>query len=365
MKKSMLFSTAVFFVLIFSLFSFPYTAFAETGTLGTESPYLYAEYFTENGEKADGNALSSGNYKMQLVLKGMQAVSEMEFTASYGSEITFGEYSTIADVDSSVNTLCKIENGSLILCFVSLNEDCTKINPNGTVLFSADIAVKTEDSVDMELAVPVFADSDYFFIEADYGDIVKSAPSYAYDCYGLSSDNSHSGTVYAMECDLSPLLNNKAYIVSAYIGALAQPTDSFGTYPVTGAIVTVGEKSAVTDINGQFVIDGLESGTYEATVTYKYGFTRTFTIVVSDSDVVSDIMVGIVGCDLSGDGMITTSDYSLYSKKVGATSGSSNYELGYDFNRDTLITSADYAIYSKFVGCTSSNMIYYETVIKN
>lgn len=364
MRKSVLLSLSVFLVFIFSLTAFPFSALAETENAQSESPYLYAQYFDKDGKRADGNVLPSGNYKMQLVLQGVSSVSEMEFTASYGSEVTFGEILTLADEEASLNALCKVENNNLILCLVSLNDDYTEINSAGTVLLTADITVNAQDIVDMKLAVPVSADPNYFFIETNYGDIDKSSVPYSYNCYGLSDGSAYafSGTVTAMLCDLSPELPT-AHTVSAYIGALAKPTDSFGTYPVTGAVVTAGGISSVTDNNGQFVIEGLLPGTYEATVTYQYGFTRTFTIVVSDSDIQSDIMVGIVGCDLNGDSAVNTGDYSIYKKYIGAISTDNRYIIEYDLNRDNAINTGDYALYKKFIGKTVINTIYTDTII--
>ena len=364
MKKSFSVYFSVFLILIVSLFSFPLSAFAENEE--KSSPYLYAEYFAEDGKRADGNILSSGNYKMQFVLEGVSSLSEMEFTANYGSEVVFNNFSTIADNDTSVNALCRIENNNLILCFVSLNDDYTEVNSDGTVLFTADITVNSDSIVDMKQVVPVSTDPNFFFLETNYGDIDKSSVPYSYNCYGLgeNSEYSFSGTVTTMVCDLSPELPT-AHSVSAYIGALAKPTDSFGTYPVSGAVVTAGGMTSVTDSNGQFVIDGLIPGTYEATVTYKYGFTRNFTIVVSDSDIKSDIMIGIVGCNLNGDTMVTTADYAIYSRAVGASVGESGYDVGIDFNRDNMITTGDYAVYSRFVGYSVIDMVYAETYISN
>ena len=360
-KFSMCLSVSM--ILIISLFAFPFSAFAE---IENESPYLYAEYFDKDGKRADGNVLSSGIYEMHLVLEGVSSLSEMEFTASYGSEISFNEISTLADEDVSVNAICKTVNNNLILCLVSLNDDYTEINSAGTVLLTADITVSTDDVVDMKTAVPVSLDPNYFFIETNYGDIDKSSVPYSYNCYGLGDGSGYafSGTVTGMVCDLSPELPT-AHSVSAYIGALAKPTDSFGTYPVSGAVVTAGGMTSVTDNNGQFVIDGLTTGTYEATVTYQYGFARTFTIVVSDSDINSDVMIGIVGCNFNGDSMITGADYAVYAKLVGKTSKDIGYNIGIDVNHDSMITGADYAVYSKFVGTSVNDIMYAEISISN
>lgn len=152
--------------------------------------------------------------------------------------------------------------------------------------------------------------------------------------------------------------------VSAYIAALAAPTDAYGTYAVVGATVTIDGKSAVTDNDGKFTVEGLADGTYEATVEYKYGFTRTFTVVVAGADVVSDIKVGIVGCDISSDKVVNNGDYGIYKKFVGINSKNPRFVIEYDFNRDNVINNGDYAVYKKFIGKNFQNMTYTDTVIQ-
>ena len=74
-------------------------------------------------------------------------------------------------------------------------------------------------------------------------------------------------------------------------------------------------------------------------------------------------MVGIVGCDLNKDNMITTADYALYSKSVGLTISDEKFDVGYDFNRDNMVTTADYALYSRFVGYSVTDIVYAEMCI--
>ncbi len=154
------------------------------------------------------------------------------------------------------------------------------------------------------------------------------------------------------------------YTVSGYIAALDSKTATEGKYAVVGAEVKVGDITAVTDNDGKFVLEGLANGTYDAQVTYKYGFTRTFKIVVNGADINSNVKVGIVSCDFNGDGFITTNDYNMYMDNVGKTSTSSGFDIGYDLNRDNFVTTNDYNIYTEFVGATASSMAYTETVIK-
>lgn len=209
-------------------------------------------------------------------------------------------------------------------------------------------------------------------------DAVKTAPTsagYNEDIYDSEANYTHQVVdISAYRTNLMRAENDleiegqgpvaTGHSVTAYVGALATPSDAYGTYAVTGATVTIDGKSAVTDNDGKFTVEGLADGTYEATIDYKYGFTRTFTVVVAGADVVSDTKVGIVGSNLNGDLMITAADYVLYSQAVGLISTDSNFDVGYDFNRDNMITAADYIIYSVFVGQTVNDMTYTDTVIQ-
>lgn len=160
----------------------------------------------------------------------------------------------------------------------------------------------------------------------------------------------------------------EGYTVSAYVGALAAPTDAYGTYATTGATVTIdtdaGQISAVTDESGKFVLENVPNGTYEATITYKYGFTRTFTIIVNGANVESDTMVGIVACDFNASGTVTVADFNIYNASVNTIAGDENYDLGIDLNRSNSITVSDYNIYSQFVNQTTGTITYTDTVIQ-
>lgn len=182
----------------------------------------------------------------------------------------------------------------------------------------------------------------------------------------LASD--FNGEVYPMQCDLSPELAT-GHSVSAYIGALTAPSDEYGSYPVTGAQVSVevgGETvTAETDESGKFIFNNVPAGSYTATVSYKYGFTRTFTIVVADSDVESSTMVGIVACDWSKDSVINSSDKLSYLRLVAAKAGNANYDVGIDINRDGVINSSDKIVYLRFLGAKSADFVYHNTIISS
>lgn len=209
-------------------------------------------------------------------------------------------------------------------------------------------------------------------------DGVKTAPTsagYREDMYDPDANYTHQVVdISALRTNLMKAENDleiegqgpvqTGHSVTAYIGALATPTDAYGTYAVTGAVVTIDGKSAVTDENGMFTVEDLVDGTYEATVDYKSGFARTFTVVVAGADVVSDTKVGIVGCNLNGDTMVTGADYAIYAKALGLRKGQEGYDVTVDINHDAMITGADYAIYAKFLGTRSADITYTDTVIQ-
>lgn len=156
--------------------------------------------------------------------------------------------------------------------------------------------------------------------------------------------------------------------VSAYIGAMTTPTDTEGKHAVTGAVVSIDVNgtavSATTDDSGKFTLTDVPDGTYTATVTYKYGFTRTFTVVVNGADVESSTMIGIVACNWSNDGTINASDKAVYLKAVGAKAGTDSYDVGIDIDRNGTVNSSDKLIYLKFVGSKSGTISYADVTVK-
>lgn len=158
------------------------------------------------------------------------------------------------------------------------------------------------------------------------------------------------------------------YTVSAYVGALATPDAAEGRYATTGAVVTIqtdnGPIQATTAETGKFTLENVPDGEYEATITYQYGFTRTFTIIVNGGNVDSNTMVGIVGCDWNGDGNINVNDYMIYNSKYFLDSSSDGYDLGIDITRDGIINVNDYMIYYAFYFQSADSMSYTNTVIQ-
>ena len=248
-------------------------------------------------------------------------------------------------------------------------DSCSVLPDNGAELVKISLTVlgsAVDTAIDINSALTLDTNPNRTFIEVDYRDATVSGLSRVYKCYALSTADDFTGEVFPMECDLSPEISN-GYSVSAYIGALVSPNEKYGSYPVTGAQVSIevgGETLfAETDETGKFTFLNVPSGSYTATVSYKYGFTRTFTVKVENANVESAILVGIVACNWDGNTMINAKDKSKYLSTLGLRASDAGYDVGVDIDRNGTINAKDKQIYLAFVGYSSDLITYADTVI--
>lgn len=347
-----------------------------TSSISTQKPVITAEYRDASGNVADGNALSAGTYEMVLRVDDLASISQMQFTASYDANVlSFSNGILPLATDSSLNLNAvhlESANGSFVFAYNSGNYDsCSALPDNGAELVKISLTVlgsAVDTAIDINSALTLDTNPNRTFIEVDYRDVTVSGLSRVYKCYALSTADDFTGEVFPMECDLSPEISN-GYSVSAYIGALTSPNEKYGSYPVTGAQVSIevgGETLfAETDESGKFIFNNVPAGSYTATVSCKYGFTRTFTIEVADSNVESSTMVGIVACDWSKDSVINTNDKLSYLSLVSVKAGSDKYDLGIDIDRNGVINTNDKIIYLSFVGTKSVDFVYHKTIISS
>lgn len=344
------------------------TVNAETqqGELGSQHPAIVAVYTDDEGNTYDGNALTPGSYTMTLSVSDLYSIADLQFTAYYDEAVLsfslFGETllsDTLPDTDSYVMS----RTGGEFTFFVNSINNMAVLPGNGADLISIGITVKGDVPVDMQNVLDVNEDPNFTYICVNYDDSIGNT----YNCYAISDSETYPGTIYPMTCDLSPNLT-QYYTVSAYVGALASPNDTYGSYATTGAIVTIstenGEISSTTDDAGRFTLENVPNGTYVATISYKYGFDRTFTIEVSGADIVSDTMIGIVGCNWDETNMdITATDMAVYAMHINENSSSEGFDVGIDIDRSGDITALDMAIYDQFSNMTASEINYVDIEI--
>ena len=345
-----------------------------TSSISTHKPVITAEYRDASGNVADGNALSAGTYEMVLRVDDLASISQMQFTASYDANVlSFSNGVLPLATDSSLNLNAvhlESANGSFVFAYNSGNYDsCSALPDNGAELVKISLTVlgsAVDTAIDINSALNIDTNPNRTFIEVDYRDATVSGLSRVYKCYALSTADDFTGEVFPMECDLSPEISN-GYSVSAYIGALTSPNEKYGSYPVTGAQVSIevgGETLfAETDETGKFTFLNVPSGSYTATVSYKYGFTRTFTVKVENANVESAILVGIVACNWDGNTMINAKDKSKYLSTLGLRASDAEYDVGVDIDRNGTINAKDKQIYLAFVGYSSDLITYADTVI--
>ena len=344
------------------------TVSAETqqGALGTQQPAIVAAYTDADGNTYDGNALAPGSYTMTLSVSDLYSVADVQLTASFDEEVLsfslLGETLLSDTLPHMYGQVMSRTGGEFSFFLFSTNSDMTVLPDNGAVLLSIGITVKGDTPVDMQNILDVNESPDFTYISVNYGD----SDGTIHNCYALSDPETFSGTVYTMTCDLSPD-TTQYFTVSAYVGALASPGDEHGTYATTGAVVTVttdnSEISATTDENGKFVLENVPEGTYTATITYKYGFDRTFKIIVDGADIKSDIYIGIIGCNWDGGTDITGGDIASCASMLGIVSSADNFDVGFDIDRSGDITGGDLAVGSSFIGTTSMAYQYADTVL--
>lgn len=302
---------------------------------------------------------------MTLSVSDLYSIADIQFTASYDEAVLsfslLGETLLSDTLPHTDGYVMSRTGGNFTFFVTSTNSDMTVLPENGADLISIGITVKGDAPVDMQNVISVNESPDFTYISVNYGDSVGTT----HNCYALTDPETFSGTVYPMTCDLSPD-TTQYFTVSAYVGALASPGDDYGTYATTGAVVTVatesGEISATTDENGKFVLENVPEGTYTATITYQYGFDRTFELIVDGSDIESNIMIGIIGCNWNGDAYINSMDLSVASEKLNSTDSSPNFDEGYDIDRSGAINALDLSLAASFLNVTE-NFIYADIVI--
>lgn len=366
MKKSIYVCAAVFFVLISLFINVPDAAFAQE-SLNSDVPEIKAVYYDENGKKANGNELASGNYRMQLVLSGLSSVSEMEFTAALSDAVVINS-SWCCDLsaeNADIASLCKVSAGSLIICIASLNEACSSISSDETVLFSADITVSSPVPLDMESVITENESPDFTFAETNYGDVNTSSVPYTYSCYGFAGGTAVSSAVLnvtEMKFDMSPVLPS-VFSVKGRVAAMLDPNspDNSNGAPLLPNVDVLINNAVVatTDDNGIFEIKNLESGTYNAVLHYANGYDRNIKIIVNgDSIDYTGTPITMVPCDYDNNGYINVSDTNEYFASL--KSGILN--IG-DIDKNGFINVSDTNIYFSFVKIADVRSLYTEIVI--
>ena len=314
MKKiTKLFITALSFIFIISMM--PFSVLAEGG-MGSESPFIQAVFTDENGDTASGDALTAGDYTVDITLSGMAAVSFFELTASYTDDITVNSVSTIADTNEGFK--CggiKNEANSLVVILASTGENNTPIS-DGAAMITMQVTVNTDG--DFANFFAVNEDPELTFIGSSY----EHGFAAAYVCTSVEATEDYYPT---LSYDMSPDLSVKTITVTGTITISENRTGSSGTYGVGGIKVFCGEEEvAVSAADGTFTAE-VTKGTTELTV--KGDTTVDRTVTLSGESDISDVNIPIIVCNYeSSDSIINYKDAGIFVDYLGSTYAYANLE---------------------------------------
>lgn len=340
--SSLIMGALILFVVLGLFLCLPLSAQAATGTLGTETPYIYCTYTDSEGKEVDGNKLDAGTYKVTFNIKDMTSASVLQVTASYGETATV-DSSTVAqltDTDTEFSSMGYLaSDGNIVFGYVSNADDTSALTADGTALFSLDVTFA--EPCDAAKVITVASDPNLTFALADYGDGYDD--EYAID---LDESTSYSGERYKMLSDVSPEMGHS---VNGTIEVASDATGASAGFCVAGeytidlytdaerATTPISTTSAFADGVNTFAFEGLSDGTYYATITSAYSLVRdNVTIIVNGSDI-TNAVITVVPCDFDGNGLITADDAKFVFKTV---SDSTNKDYC-DFDNNGVVTADD------------------------
>ena len=353
MKNPVKFFAALFITLVFSVSLFGVNAYAAENTLGFEEPYLYCEFFDENNQQVDGNALTSGDYTVNVMLEGMESLSVFQYTVWYDTSVVTDISTevvitdTYSDLSLGGTKTTDLGNGisRFVLALASTDDACTALDQGGAVTVSSmTVTVDCgENVIDFIDYFDFVTDPDLTFIEADYGDGIE-------DAYVLDTTVSTTYETYLMTADVTPPFGAATITVSGRISIAGDSTGSATEYGLRGVKVyaydnndnviaeTVSNSSGEASTWGEYSLE-VPVGTTQFMVGDYNSDTiinRPFTIA-GDADV-TDADVAVIMCDYNDDGVVNSMDKAEFN---------GYYKGGYytyaDFNDDNSVNSMDKA----------------------
>ena len=368
MKKSIKFFAALFITLLFSVTCISVNAYAAGNTLGDESPYLYGVYYDVNGEEVDGNALTAGDYTVDIMLKGMESISVLQYTAEYDPSVitAISTDAVIADANQDLRLggikTADADNGkkSVVMALASTDESCTALDQgNAVTVTTMEVTVTCEGKIDFKDYFDFVTDSDLTFIEADYSDGIE-------DVYALDTATQTAYNKYLMTADITPEneLEPETITVSGkiLIASDAQGTaSSFGlrgvkiyAYDNDNNIIaetvsnSEGDKATWGDFSLEVPVgttDFMVGSTTKDTIVNR-GFT-----IAGDADVTA-AEVAVVMCDYNDDGGIDVMDKAVFNAAL-----KSDYNVYADFNNDGGIDIMDKGVFNAILKTNKVNYL--------
>ena len=332
MKKiTKLFITALSFILIISLL--PFSVLAEGG-MGSETPFIQAVFTDENGETAEGDFLTAGDYTVDLTLSGIAAVSFFELTAEYTDDITITSVSTIGEDKGFKCGGIKNEDNSFVVILASTGENNTPIS-DGEVMITMQVTVNNEG--DFANFFVVDEDPELTFVGSSYEEGFKAA----YVCLSVGATEDYYPY---LSYDMSPDLSVKTITVTGTITISENSEGTSGTYGIGGIKVYLGEEEvAESAADGSFTAI-VPMGTTELTLKGETVVERTVTLS-GESDI-ADANIPVVVCDYMKDGAVDYRDVAIFVDFIDKPEA---YNVYGDLMKDGAVDYRDVALFVDFI----------------
>lgn len=235
----------------------------------------------EIGENSNNLALDGS-----IVKPSSNAAAYGQIVATVRDEYSGNEYKDVIYVSFARYKPAGVSVSPTSMTFASPNSPSQTITPTFT---------NTSSTRKANITVGVYMCSDERVAKVNqYGVVTPVGKgSCTITCYSYDGEKNATTSVTV---NGNPTITGKVVL-------MASPNNDSGTVGLEGAVVTVGTKSAVTSSDGSFVIEDVEASN-TATVSYKYGITRT--VHISNSSLGN---IAIVACDTNHDGYINAKDY--------------------------------------------------------
>lgn len=329
-----------------------FTAFA--APLGSETPEIYCT-FSQNNEQVDGNTLAAGTYDVSFNIKGVEAFSTLQLTATYDSTVTVGSpVSLIGDTKTDVTSMGPVidnTTGNLVFGFVSNNAENSAINVDGEVL--ATVSMTFAEACDAAQVIHVSTNPHQTFLQTNYND------GYA-DEYALVSNSEavdYSGVLYPMSCDITPSNGRNVSGSLVIMKDSKGGTDNkvpYGVYTInvydTPDMETAQPIKTINTVytvdSNSFTIDALSSGTYYLSISSDYALPRKDIVLTMGENDITGVVIPVVPCDYNQDSAITLADVSYIYGSMAKDAPM------YDLNIDGSVSIADAGYVYPLLGAT-------------
>lgn len=347
--KSFLIGILVSISAILLFLSLPLVSYAQTGTLGQESPEIYCTY-EQDGVPVDGNNLSAGSYNVNFVLSGVSSLSLIEVTATYDAEQVTIESTPVSlisdDATSGFDSMGYIlSDGNIVFGFVSTDAACTPLTEEKQII--ATVKMTFASDCDVADYISISQNPNLTFAQVDYGDGYDD--SYAM----VDTFEGYNGSLYLMTGDITPSFGFDVK------GELVVMTDPYGTtygktvngeYTIkvydkanrNNLITTITSNTVIVDgktVN-QFEIPNLINGTFILEISSPYSIMRDdITLIINNNDI-KNCQIPVIACDYDGNGFINVNDAANISVETGNVTDN----LIYDLDGDGYANVSDVAI---------------------